>query len=238
MRRPLIAALCFVMLAAACGDSDVDQVTSGATSSSSTTTPTTTSLVTTTSVPTTSAPTTTVVPSTTASTATSSTAPTTTTAVDVPGVLPDCSAAGLAAPPTPPELGEAAASTYRLIVDAAVACDVALLAEIAGEEITLTFGGPVDVAPYFADAEARSTEILRILVQLLAMPAGYQDEFEIWVWPTFWQDDEPATPEEQAAIEVIFGVPFDDLLVEDLYYINFRIGIDTSGDWLYFVAGD
>lgn len=150
-----------------------------------------------------------------------------------------CSADDLTAPPTPSVLGPAAAATYRAIVDAALACDFHELERIAGDQITLSFGGHDDVAAFLARGEYQwPGEPLRILVQLMAMEPGYQDDFDTWVWPTFWADDEPATPAERAEIEAIFGRPFDDILVEDLGYIDYRIGIDTAGKWLYFVAGD
>lgn len=149
-----------------------------------------------------------------------------------------CSAENLTAPPTPPALGEAAAATFRAIVDAAVACDFHELDRLAGDEITLSFGGHDDVAAFLAAGEYRwGGEPLRVLVQLLAMDPGFDEDFATWVWPPFWAD-RPATVDERAEIEAIFGVPFDELLVEDLGYIDYRIGIDTDGEWLYFVAGD
>jgi hypothetical protein len=149
----------------------------------------------------------------------------------------ECSAAGLTAPPTPADLSAAAAVTFRAIVDAAVACDYAGLALAAGDEITLSFGGHREVDTYLEEGDRRDG-LLRILVGLLAMPPGYQDEFDTWVWPTFWEDDEPATAEEQAAIEAIYGVPYDEILVPDVGYLNHRVGIHADGSWLYFVAGD
>ena len=155
------------------------------------------------------------------------------------GIADGCSADELVAPPTPDELGPEAAATFRAIVDAAAACDFHELERIAGDDITLSFGGHTDVGAYLAAGEyAWDQEPLRILVRLMAMEPGYQDEFATWVWPTFWEDDEPATDDERAAIEAIFGRPFDDILVDGLSYIDYRIGIDTDGNWLYFVAGD
>lgn len=194
---------------------------------------------TTTAVPaTTAAPSTTTVPATTAAPSTTTvpaptTIPTTTAGVEA------CSAANLDAPPTPAVLGEAAAATYRAIVDAAVACDFDALAVAAGDAITLSFGGHDDVAEFLATAEYEyGDELLRILVQLLTMEPGYRIDFATWVWPTFWGDDS-ATPtaEQKAAIEAIYGVPFDEILVEG-WYLDHRVGIDADGEWLYFVAGD
>ena len=237
-------ATALVLLSSSCGDDGPNQEASGAptsstVASSSTTTPAAGPTTTTTATSTTATPTT--VPSTTepSTTEASTTEPSTTEPGTAPVDGAECSAAGLTAPPTPVELDPAAAETFGAIVDAAVACDFEALALIAGDAITLSFGGPFDVAEYLATAEfERGDPLLRILVQLLGMPPGYQEEFTTWVWPTFWEDDEPATAEERAAIEAIYGRPFDEILVDSLYYLRHRVGIEASGDWLYFVAGD
>jgi hypothetical protein len=224
-RHSVVLAMVVGLLGAACGSSgDVDVAGPGDTAS-------------TTVITTTTAPAGTVAPDTSPSSTTA--APSSTTAAPPERPAGECSAGGLVAPPTPAELGAEAAATYRAIVDAAVACDFDALAEVAGDAITLSFGGHDDVADFLMTAETEyDEELLRILVQLLAMPPGYQDDFDTWVWPTFWEDDEPATAEEQAAIEAIYGVPFDEILVPDLGYLNHRVGIHADGSWLYFVAGD
>jgi hypothetical protein len=200
------------LLSAGCGDDTPEQETSAITTS---------------------------VASTSTSTTTTTTSTTTTTTSTAPVEGDGCSAAGLTAPPTPPQLDPPAAETFRAVVDAAVACDFDALAVAAGDTITLSFGGHNDVAGFLRAAEfEHGDELLRIMVQLMTMEPGYQTDFATWVWPTFWEDDQPATADERASVEAIYGVPFDEILVDDLGYINHRVGIDADGDWLYFVAGD
>lgn len=165
---------------------------------------------------------------------------TTTTMAPSEGPAGECSAAGLAAPPTPADLSAEAAATFRAVADAAVACDYDGLALAAGNEITLSFGGHSEVDTYLEEGD-RGGELLRILVGMLAMPPGTiatDVGADISVWPAFWGGDEPATAEERAAVEAIAGVPYDDLVVPDLGYLWFRVGIDADGNWLFFVAGD
>jgi hypothetical protein len=231
----IAVATALVLLSSSCGDDTPDQETSGSTTSVISITSTTAS---------TSTPSTTSTTPTTSTAASSSTTSAPAPSTTVPGTAPvdsavECSAAGLVAPPIPSELDPTAAVTFGAIVDAAVACDFDALALVAGDAITLSFGGHGDVADFLATAEFEVGDpLLRILVQLLAMPPGYQEDFATWVWPTFWEDDEPATAEERTAIEEIYGRPFDEILVDDLGYINHRVGIDANGEWLFFVAGD
>ncbi|MEQ8841705.1 MAG: hypothetical protein RIB98_12055 [Acidimicrobiales bacterium] len=253
LRRLVIPTLALGLLAAACGSSpDLDTVVAPDTAETSTTeatvttgpVDTTTSTIedgptATTGITTTAAPPETSTTSTTGAPETTTTMSTTTTTTT--NATGECSATGVEAPSTPDELGAEAADTFRAVVDAAVDCDYDGLAVAAGGDITLSFGGPYEVAPYLEDAEQRGDELLRILVQLLAMPPGLLNgpaaDTDIWVWPTFWEDDEPATPAEQTAIEAIYGEPFDEVLFEGAY-LSHRIGIDVAGDWLFFVAGD
>jgi hypothetical protein len=237
-RHSVVLAMVVGLLGAACGSSgDVDVAGPGDTAS--TTVITTTTGPAGTAAPDTGPSSTTAAAPTSTSTSTSTSTPAGTTTAPSERPAGECSAGGLVAPPTPTELGAEAAATYRSIADAAVACDYDALAAVAGDEITLSFGGHDDVADFLMTAETEyDEELLRILVQLLAMAPGYQADFDTWVWPTFWEDDEPATVDERTAIEAIYGRPFDEILVPDLGYINHRVGIDANGDWLFFVAGD
>lgn len=244
-RSSIVVAVVVGLFVAACGSADDVDVT-GPGDDATSTTVTTTREPADTAAPDTTPPDTDPSTSTTTAagpTSTSTTAPVgppTTSSAPSEDPVAECSAAGLAAPPTPADLSAEAAATFRAVADAAVACDYDGLALAAGDEITLSFGGHSDVDAYLEEGDRRD-ELLRILVGLLAMPPGTiatDVGADISVWPAFWADAEPATAEERAALEAIAGVPYAELVVPDLGYLWYRVGIDADGNWLFFVAGD
>ena len=237
-RRSVGLVMVVGLFTAACGSTD-DVDVSGPDDDATTTTVTTTTGPADTAAPDIDPSTTTTAEPTSTST-TTAVDPSTTTTAPAGGPADECSAAGLTAPPTPAALSAEATATLRAVVDAATVCDYDGLALAAGDEITLSFGGHSEVDTYLEEGDRRD-ELLRILVGLLAMPPGTiatDVGADISVWPAFWADDEPATAEERAALEAIAGVPYDELVVPDLGYLWYRVGIDADGNWLFFVAGD
>ena len=155
-----------------------------------------------------------------------------------------CSAAGLSASPQeglPPPVR----ATRDRIVAAATRCDLDELAEIAltgSSSFTYSFGGGDDPASYWQQEEEVGREPLRLLVQLLDRPYRQVpgDGSPQFVWPSaFGYDDWASVPDvDRQALRPVY----DDRDLEQFErfgaYVGHRIGINRSGSWLFFVAGD
>lgn len=164
------------------------------------------------------------------------------------GDTPGCSAEG-----SSPQVGstpgvpDAVQRTRQAIVDAAIACDYAALAELAAtgdSSFTYSFGGGADPAEHWRRLEDEGAEDrpLRYLVELLRAPHGVR-EVEgrtVYAWPSaFTYDEWDEVPEaDRAALRPLYGD--EDFASFEQFggYVGYRIGIAEDGEWLYFVAGD
>lgn len=158
-----------------------------------------------------------------------------------------CSAAALD-PELPPQSGlpEAVAHMRHEIAKAAVACDFSRLGELAAEgtgEFTYSFGDQGDPAGYWRRQEEEpGSRTMLYLAGLLKRSYGRQDVSggTHFVWPSaFTYENWNEVPEEmKQELKPLYGeMEFSDF---ERFggYVGYRIGIDQSGNWLFFLAGD
>ncbi len=152
-----------------------------------------------------------------------------------------CSAAGEAVRPQD-DLPPAVAAMRMRIAAAAVACDYARLERLAGEPFSYSFGERGEFAAFLRREEAQGGDPLRFLVGLLDRPFGTLDTQAgtQYVWPSAfayerWRDVPDA---EREALRPLYDE--SDLADFEQFgaYVGYRVGLDESGEWLFFVAGD
>jgi hypothetical protein len=162
---------------------------------------------------------------------------------------PACSAAGLDEPlVAQPGLPAAVAETRQAIYDAAIACDIPALVEIAsaGErDFTASFGGQ-DAATLWTEREAAGVPVLADLVRHLNLAYAEpdaRDSLQVYVWPfavSMTSADGSGIPaEDLAALLEIY--PIEELRQQFEIiggYVGRRTGITDDGEWLFFVEGD
>ncbi len=150
----------------------------------------------------------------------------------------ECSAAGLsAALPADGALPPPVAELRQRIADAAVECDYDALQALALEGatgFTYSYGGETSAADYWAGAEERGEDVMRILVESLRQ-AGHEYQGN-WVWPTAYAD--APTDADWAALEGLYPQEQLDAMRQSGSFLGYRVGITPAGDWLFFVAGD
>ena len=150
----------------------------------------------------------------------------------------ECSAAGLSPElPADPQLPDEVAEVRDEIAAAAVACDYERLQELAlerGTGFTFSYGAETSAADFWAGAEERGEEVMRILVDTLRQD-GHQYQGN-WVWPRAYAD--APSLEDWQAIAGIYTQEQIDSFRESGSFLGYRVGITPDGDWQFFVAGD
>jgi hypothetical protein len=134
------------------------------------------------------------------------------------------------------------------ILDAAESGDPALLRPVMDGN-----GGPPDLGDDQAsddpveflksisgDAEGR--EILAILVEVLDagfvhVDAGTPDEMYVWPYFARYPIEKLTPPQIVELFKLIYAGDWEDMRNEG-HYLFYRVGIDPSGKWRYFTAGD
>lgn len=157
------------------------------------------------------------------------------------GLETSCSATGVGIPDTPKRLPDAVAQKFTMIAQATGGCDLAALSSAAGDELVTSFGGGGfdNIVLWESDGSGQLGTLLKVLGTSYAVQE-FEDRGDIYTWPAAFIYD---TWEE---------IPADD--VEELYeiytegeldqiaglgsYAGWRVGIDETGDWMFFVAGD
>jgi hypothetical protein len=135
-------------------------------------------------------------------------------------------------------LPDAVAGTRAGILAAAEAGDHDALAELAPDDFSYTFGGPVEGGPaaYWRELEQTTDERpLEILAALLRLP--YTLHAGIYTWPFAF--DTP--PEELTDYErdlLAEAVDVDAAYAAGVGYAGWRTGIEPDGTWRFFIAGD
>lgn len=157
-------------------------------------------------------------------------------------LLAGCSAEGLEPPGPAGDVPEAVARTRADIAEAAVDCDYERLDELAGDDISYSFGEEGAFAAYLRRREVEGTEPLRYLVGLLDRPHASIEgqEGTEYVWPSAfaYEDWSQVPPEEREALEPLYGEDDFGRFEQFGGYIGYRVGIAEDGNWRYFVAGD
>lgn len=165
-----------------------------------------------------------------------------------------CSASQLSPDLGDQDLPEAVARMREDIAAAAVACDYDALERLAlaggGDDgFTFSFGAPErGPAAFWRDIEESDVEEgtslpLAMLVELLGTEPDVSTQGPtIYTWPAVAVHEQP-TDEDWAKLEGVF--PDDRLEAmkrasreQGIGYLDYRIGITESGDWIFFVAGD
>ncbi len=153
-----------------------------------------------------------------------------------------CSAGGVTPPPPLTGLPPPVAEMRQAIIEAAIACDFERLAVLARPgAFTYSFGASGDPASYWRQEEEHA-DPLRMLVHLLDRPfttriAGDSTQY---LWPRAygyqaWSD---VPPEAKDELEPLYGPADFERFARFGSYAGARVGIDGTGDWLFFVAGD
>lgn len=156
-----------------------------------------------------------------------------------------CSAAGADTDlvPEAPDLPGAVVDTRAAILEAAAACDVDRLAELASaDQFTFTFGGATDPAAHWRDGEDTGEAPLRHLVEVLdTEPATEQLDGETrYVWPAAHAAEswDAVTAEEREAVAEIYDDEQLAMFDRAGAYLGHRVIIDADGEWTVFVRGD
>lgn len=168
--------------------------------------------------------------------------PTTTAASGAGG----CSAAALPAEPEEqPGLPEPVAETRRLLVGAATTCGYARLAHVAGRgdgTFSYSFGEDGDPAAFWRRQEAEGQEPLRFLVEMLDRPFAEQSTPDgvQYVWPSAfaYQTWAEVPPADRDVLRPLYDDDDFGFFARFGGYAGYRVGIDGTGEWLFFVSGD
>lgn len=176
-----------------------------------------------------------------------------------PTAAAGCSAADLPASPSPqPELPDEVAELRDRIARHAVACDLAGLAALAGEEFTYSFGGGEDPVAFWREREEDTStdepQPMEALRLLLDAPPGTETSGDggavYWTWPRLHVLDQDAPEDElDAAMEAVVATGlYTREHLESMYelvggYTGYRVVIEVAEDsgeagWTAFVAGD
>jgi len=130
----------------------------------------------------------------------------------------------------------------QAIYKAAMARDYALLAAEAGEDLSYSFGGPVEggFAEFLRMSEASEKEsAFDIIPALLKMPYAVLGDNLIYAWPSvFSKEPKDWTPEDISMMKTILTDEQIEQYRQFGHYLYYRIGITTEGKWIYYIAGD
>lgn len=169
------------------------------------------------------------------STPSTSVAPTTT------GPEESCSATGVDIPASVEELPPAVADKHTAISQAAAACDLLALSRLAGEDLTTSFGGGgfENLELWEAEGTGQLGTLLEVLGTSHAVVES-GDRGDIYVWPAaFAYDTWDEIPTEHVdELGLIYTQEEIEQIAEFGAYAGWRAGIDETGNWLFFVAGD
>ena len=137
---------------------------------------------------------------------------------------------------------------HRLILEATRSGDIEKLRPLIGTgdgATQLSFGGiegdPVDFLRELS-GDAEGHEILAILEEVLSAGFVHLDAgtaSDLYVWPYFFAIplDRLTNPQRVELFKIVTAGDYDDMKAFGSY-IFYRVGIDPSGQWAFFVAGD
>lgn len=159
-----------------------------------------------------------------------------------------CSAAGLPSGAAPgARLPTPVGATHSAIIRAAIACDYATLADIAAagsRPFTYSFGqqGAPAPAEFWRQAEQRGEPALRMLVEILRLPYATRqvEDSTHFLWPSAfgfgrWRD---VPVEDREALRGVYSEAELMQFEEFGAYVGRRVGIEDTGEWLFYVSGD
>lgn len=131
-------------------------------------------------------------------------------------------------------------------ISAALRCDYDELNEIAlapDNTFSYSFGGDSTPRPgrYWRDREQEGTKVLWYLVRSLDLKFGVQkveDQPEIYTWPAVAAKDNPTDEDWDAVASLYDGSELSRMRSGGSGFLGYRAGIDATGNWIFFVAGD
>jgi len=147
-----------------------------------------------------------------------------------------------------PDLPKPVMVTRSAIFDAAMECNYTALEALAsaGERFFEASFGGAGVPDYWIDLEARGGTVLAAMARHLNQPhaVSASDEGTTFVWPSAMV--RLASPGGEGLTDAHFSALLELYTLEELEemfavvggYVGWRHGIDETGEWLFFVAGD
>lgn len=140
----------------------------------------------------------------------------------------------------PPEqaLPDAVGRTRQAILTSAEARNwEALRALIPQEGFTFSFGGETDPIAYWQDLEEQGVTVLPTLQALLESPYAKLRGTYIWPAPAAARPQE-WTEEDLDLLRSLFSEEEVQAYLDVGTYLGWRVGIDRTGTWVFYVAGD
>jgi hypothetical protein len=118
--------------------------------------------------------------------------------------------------------------------------DVAQLVDPKGFEYT--FGGAVPGGPaaYWRRVDQTTKERpIETLTAILELPYVHQQEHKLYVWPfAFTRKASTLSSEEREQLVEAIGEEIVKFYEQLDNYLGYRAGIDSKGNWVFYVAGD
>lgn len=142
----------------------------------------------------------------------------------------------------PPQEGlpEIIEAKRQEIYKATLTRDFDALASVATTPFKYTFGENVEggLAQYLKDAEKNNkVSVFDTIPILLTLP--YKKDGNMYIWPAFFTKSAEEWTDEDVSLMQSF---LTDEEIEGFRkfgaYIGYRIGINETGEWIYFIAGD
>jgi hypothetical protein len=137
-------------------------------------------------------------------------------------------------------LPEAVEARRQAIYQAAISRDYDRLASEASEEFNYSFGGEYEggFAGYLRLAEENERlSAFDIIPTILRLP--YAEKDGLYTWPSVFTIEPSKWTEEDIALMRTF---LSEEQIEDFRefggYIYYRMGIDSTGNWKFYLAGD
>jgi hypothetical protein len=130
--------------------------------------------------------------------------------------------------------------TRAALLEAAESGDYEELRPLVPEQLSYTFGGPVEGGPiaFWQQLEQQSGESpIAVLAGLLELPSVLYRGTYVWPFAFALQPDE-LTDYERGLLRDVGGENLSDDFLPDGGYLGWRAGIEPDGDWVFFIAGD
>jgi hypothetical protein len=137
-------------------------------------------------------------------------------------------------------LPAAVEETRAALHEAAETGDYEALRPLVPEQLSYTFGAPVEGGPiaYWQSVERDSgVSPIALLANLLELPPVLYRGTYVWPFAFALQADE-LTDYERGLLQSVGGQDLSDDFGEGTGYLGWRVGIEPDGDWVFFIAGD
>lgn len=156
-----------------------------------------------------------------------------------------CSTTGVDIELTPQsDLPAQVAAKRQAIFDAAMDCDIAAVADLTDPKgFTASFGGG-DPRELWTEAEGRDDDVMLDLVRHLNLAHSLPGEDGLYIWPSAFVDLQAAngaglSDEDYADLLTLYSAEDLKNMFDGIGgYVGYRIGMQSDGTWIFFVAGD